>query len=63
MITTKDIAMAKPGKDKKIKVLTTKDIDVSPKPTEDPVAPTGPFITTHNIEQFQKKVKKRGKKK
>lgn len=69
MITTRDINVKIDKKEKKLKTVTTKDIKL--KYPEGPLKPAaGPLITTHNIEEFQKKDKmakvraaKKGKKK
>jgi len=61
MITTKDINL-KRDEPKKLKQKTTKDVEVKNLGYGEPLkAGTGPMITTHNIEEFQKKteIKKR----
>lgn len=63
MITTKDINVSRNDKPKKLKQKTTKDIEVKYLGEGEPLKPaTGPMVTTHNIEEFQKKAKKKRKK-
>jgi len=60
MITTRDIDVSRVVVSKKLKQKTTKDIEVKYLGEEEPLkAPTGPMVTTHNIEEFQKKAKKK----
>ena len=64
MITTRDIDVSKNDKTKKLKQKTTKDIDVKSLGEGEPLKPaSGPMITTHNIEEFQKKARKKRRKK
>jgi len=58
MITTRDINPKKDDSKKKLNQKTTRDIDVENLGYGKPLKPaTGPMITTHNIEDFQKKAK------
>lgn len=60
ILTTRDIDVSRVVVPKKLKQKTTKDIDVKTLGEGEPLkAPTGPLITTHNIEEFQKKAKKK----
>ena len=60
ILTTRDIDVSRDDKPKKLKQKTTKDIEVKYLGKGEPLkGPTGPLITTHNIEEFQKKAKKK----
>lgn len=59
MITTREIDAKKDDSKKKLKIKTTKEIEVKYIDKGPPQPPTGPMITTHNIEEFQKKAKKK----
>lgn len=60
ILTTRDIDVSRAEIPKKLKQKTTKDIDVKYLGEGEPLkGPTGPMITTHNIEKFQKKAKKK----
>jgi len=64
ILTTRDIDVSKVVVSKKLKQVTTKNIEVEYIDKDaPPEAPTGPLITTHNIEKFQKLTKKKAKKK
>jgi len=63
ILTTRDIDVSKVIVPKRLKQVTTKDIEVKYIDVDaPPEAPTGPMITTHNIEEFQKKAKKKARK-
>lgn len=57
MITTKNINVKRDSQQgKKLGHKTTKEISVKNLGTDEPiVAPAGPMITTHNIEDYDKK--------
>jgi len=60
ILTTRDIDVSRVNVSKKLKQKTTKDIEVSYLGEGEPLKPaTGPMVTTHNIEEFQKKAKKK----
>ena len=60
ILTTRDIDVSRVIVPKKLKQKTTKDIEVKYLGEGEPLkAPTGPLITTHNVEEFQKKAKKK----
>ena len=64
MVTTRDINVILDNRPKKLTIVTTKNIN--PKYIDKdgpPEAPKDPMITTHNIEQFQKKTEKSMEKK
>lgn len=64
MITTRDINPKRDDKVKKLKQKTTKDIEVKYLGEGEPLKPaTGPIVTTYNIEEFQKKARKKKKRK
>jgi len=57
MITTRDIDASEDDSRKKLKQKTTKDINVKHLGQDEPlVGPSGPTITTHNIEEHQAKI-------
>lgn len=60
ILTTRDIDVSRVVVTKKLKQKTTKDIEVKSLGEGEPLKPaTGPMITTHNIEEFQNKAKKK----
>lgn len=60
ILSTRDIDVSRVVVPKKLKQKTTKDIEVKYLGEGEPLkGPTGPLITTHNIEEFQKKAKKK----
>lgn len=64
ILTTRDIDVSRVVVTKKLKQKTTKDIEVKYLGEGESLKPaTGPMVTTHNIEKFQKKAKKKKRKK
>lgn len=58
MITTRDIDVSKNDSRKRLKLKTTKEINVKSLGDGEPLKPpAGPSITTHNIEEHQAKAK------
>jgi len=59
IFTTRDIDVRFDDRPKKLKQVTTKDIEIKHLGHDEPLVPaSGPLVTTHNIEDFQKKTKK-----
>lgn len=59
MITTKDLGKKKEGVPKKLKIVTTKTVDVTSDIKEGPFEPSkGPIVTTHDLPKFQAQGKK-----
>ena len=64
IFTTRDIDVRFDDRTKKLKQVTTKDIEVKHLGQDEPLVPaSGPLITTHNVEDFQKKAEKSVEKK
>jgi len=64
IVTTRDINVILDEGPKKLKIETTKNIEVKYIDTDAPhEGPKGPMVTTHNVEEFQKKAKKKPAKK
>ena len=63
IFTTRDVDVRFDDRQKKLKQVTTKEIEVKHLGQDEPLVPaSGPLITTHNIEDFQKPKKKAEKK-
>jgi len=59
IFTTRDIDVDLSRPVKKLKQVITKDIEVKHLGQDEPLVPaSGPLVTTHNIEDFQKKAEK-----